>query len=197
VSSKANHTTSSANPRKTRAKTNGVSSTARNGESQLPSLGVSIDKDFCAWLLEQGRAMREHRLESLDWENIAEELEGMARSQKHALTSHLRVMLAHLLKWAYQARGRERHLRSWQTSIVNSRIEIRDALEDSPSLGNEGTLGQLVEKAYSNARRLAAAEMGLSDREMDRLFPAECPWTVEQFMAEGFLPEPQSAATSR
>jgi hypothetical protein len=193
VSSKAHQP----QPRGNVTKANGASATSRNGEASSTKPAVSIEADFYAWLRTQAQAIREHRLEAIDWENVAEELDGMAGSQKHALTSHLRVMLAHLLKWAFQARGRERHLRSWRTSIVNSRIEIRDALEESPSLGNEASLGQSIAKAYTNARRLAAAEMGLSDREMNRLFPAECPWTFAQFMAEGFLPEQQSAAASR
>jgi hypothetical protein len=197
VSSKANRTTSSANPQKTGTKTNGVSSTARNGKSRVLGLSVSIDKDFYAWLLEQGGAMREHRLESLDWENIAEELEGMARKEKHALTSYLRVMMIHLLKWAYQSTRRDRYLSSWRASILNSRQEIQDALEDSPSLGSEQNLTAFMQKAYRRARELAAAEMRLSDREMNRTFPAECPWTFDQFMAEGFLPEQQSASASR
>jgi hypothetical protein len=196
VSSKANHTTSSAKPRKTGTKTNGVTSTARNGESHLSSLGVSIDKDFHAWLLEQGQAVREHRLEALDWENIAEELEGMARKEKHALTSHLRVMMIHLLKWTYQSTRRDRYLSSWRASILNSRQEIQDALEDSPSLGSKQNLTAFMQKAYRRARELAAAEMGLSDREMNRMFPAECPWTFEEFMTEGFLPRQREAARS-
>jgi hypothetical protein len=39
--------------------------------------------------------------------------------------------------------------------------------------------------------------MGLSDRERNRLFPKECPWTFAQFMTDGFLPEQQSAIASR
>ena len=187
VSSKAHQATTRANPRKREAKANGASS--RNGEPQTSHLGVSIDKDFYAWLLEQGQAVREHRLDAIDWENLAEEIEGMARSEKRALTSHLRVMLIHLLKWAYQTERRERYVSSWQASILNSRAEIEDALEESPSLGSEQNLTAFMQKAYRRARETAAAEMRLSPREGDRLFPVECPWTFEQFMTDGFLPE--------
>ncbi len=179
-------------------KKRGAPSPSRNGESVDHRVAaISIEKDAYAWLVEQAKAIRERRLDVLDWENIAEELEGMARSEKHALTSHLRVMLTHLLKWAYQAKERELHLSSWRASIVNSRLEIRDSLEESPSLGNQEPFNRLFEKAYRDARSVAGAEMGMSNREMNRMFPAQCPWVLEQFLVEEFLPEQQSAATKR
>jgi hypothetical protein len=181
------------NPKKRR-----VPVSSRNGAgSNSAGPTISIEKDFYAWLLEQAKAIRDRRLDGLDWENIAEELEGMAASQKRAVISHLRVMLTHLLKWAYQTKERELHLSSWRVSIVNSRLEIEDSLEESPSLGTERNMLAFMQKAYHRARDLAAAEMGITDREMNRMFPAECPWTFEQFMAEGFLPEPQSAIATR
>ncbi len=158
---------------------------------------VRIDQDFHAWLVAQAQAIRERRLDMLDWENIAEELDGMARNEKHALTSFLRILLAHLLKWAYQTQERELHLSSWRSSILAARDEIEDVLETSPSLGAKHNLDASIEKAYRRARKFAAAEMGISDREMNRMFPTQCPWTFEQFMADGFLPEKQSAAASR
>ena len=177
-------------------KKRGAPAAPSNGGSS-GSVAVAIDTDFYAWLVAQVHAIREHRLEAIDWENVAEELDGMSRSLTLALTSHLRVMMTHLLKWTYQADERELHLRSWRTSIVNARREIHDALEESPSLGNDETFRRLFERAYHGARPVAAAELGLSDREMNRIFRAECPWTFAQFMTEGFLPEQQSSPTAR
>jgi hypothetical protein len=197
VTSKAKHGETNA-ARSTNGKKRGVPPPPRNGKSaQSAGPSISIEKDFYAWLLDQSHAIRERRLEWLDLENIAEELEGMARKERHALTSHLRVMMIHLLKWAYQSSRRDRYLSSWRASILDSRQEIQDALEDSPSLGNEQNLTGFMQKAYRRARVLAAAEMGLSDRERDRLFPKECPWTFAQFMADGFPPEQQSVTASR
>jgi hypothetical protein len=184
--------------RATSAKKRGLLPPSRNGESSHSASGtISIEKDFHAWLVAQAQAIRDRRLDALDWENIAEELEGMARKEKHSLTSFLRVKLTHLLKWSYQNKERDLHLSSWRTSIINSRQEIEDALEDSPSLGSDINLSAFLQKAYSHARELAASEMGLSDREMNRLFPKECPWTFAQLMTVGFLPEQQSATASR
>jgi hypothetical protein len=195
VSSKTKQKTHSGT-RTLNGKKRGTPAASSNGASSGLD-AVAIDTDFYAWLVAQVQAIREHRLDAIDWENVAEELDGMSRSLKLALTSHLRVMMTHLLKWTHQANEREPHLRGWRTSIVNARREIQDSLEESPSLGNEETFRRLFERAYHGARPVAAAEMGLSDREMNRMFPEHCPWTFEQFMADGFLPEQQSAPTSR
>ena len=40
----------------------------------------SIDDDFNAWLLDQAAALRGLQPDSLDWQNLAEELEAMART---------------------------------------------------------------------------------------------------------------------
>ena len=60
------------------------------------------DEDFFAWAKQQAEALRAaSRAGSnlkLDWENLAEEIESLGRSQRHELRSRLGVVLAHLLK---------------------------------------------------------------------------------------------------
>ena len=67
------------------------------------TLAVHKDDDFHAWLLHQAQTLRRiaDKVPSLDCEEIAEELEGMARSDEHALESFLERLLKHLLKWRY------------------------------------------------------------------------------------------------
>jgi hypothetical protein len=156
-----------------KSRTKPVASTAtQNGDNtNFAATTVRIDQDLHAWLLAQAQALRERRLDDLDWEDIAEELEGMAAKDRRALTSFLQVLLTHLLKWAYQTKERELHLSSWRRSILNARQEIEDSLEESPSLGAETNLDQFLSKAYRRARKLAAVDMGLSDREMNQIFP--------------------------
>jgi len=51
------------------------------------TLAVHKDDDFHAWLLHQAQTLRRiaDKVTSLDCADIAEELEGMARSDEHAL----------------------------------------------------------------------------------------------------------------
>jgi hypothetical protein len=43
---------------------------------------------------------------SLDWDHIAEEIDGLAGSQRRELYSRIEVLLMHLLKWQVQTEHR-------------------------------------------------------------------------------------------
>ncbi|MGA7761996.1 MAG: DUF29 domain-containing protein [Candidatus Binataceae bacterium] len=142
-----------------------------------------VERDYYDWLRQQSRALREHRPAFLDWQNLAEELEAMARSEERSLGSQLERVLVHLLKWAYQPQERSG---SWEASIDNARDAIEECLEGSPSLA--GKFAGLAERAYRRARRTAGAEMGLDKRQWNRLLPETCPWAVERIRDAKFRP---------
>ena len=137
------------------------------------------ETDFYQWLGDQARALRARAGEALDWDNLAEEIEDMARSQHRALVSHLRVLFIHLIKWRMQPEHRSR---SWRGAINEARDQIADLLEQSPSLKHK--LDEAVLGAYARARRIAADEMQLLS--VDQIV-AECPWTFDQAMDADFL----------
>ena len=138
------------------------------------------DTDFYAWTQAQAAALRAQESKALDWCHLAEEIESLGNEQRHAVRSHLRVLLWHLLKWAYQPEHRGP---SWLTSIGNARAEIADRLEDQPRLGL--LVPALLASAYPRARRLAAGETGLPLAT----FPEACPWPLAQVLDEDFWPE--------
>jgi hypothetical protein len=78
-----------------------------------------------------------------------------------------------MLKVKYQA---ELQSNSWRLSIKNSRLKIKNRLEESPSL--KKYLNEIVEKAYQHARLDAAEETGLDEN----VFPLRCPWSVEEIL---------------
>jgi hypothetical protein len=141
------------------------------------------DTDFYGWTQAQAAALRAKDWAALDLDHVAEEIEALGNEQRHAVRSHLRVLLWHLLKWAYQPDHRSR---SWLISIANARAEIADRLEDYPSLRPH--VPALLAAAYPRARRLAAAEMGLPLAT----FPETCPWPLAQVLDEDFWPEDRS-----
>ncbi|HEX3883830.1 MAG TPA: DUF29 domain-containing protein [Stellaceae bacterium] len=144
---------------------------------------AAYDDDFFAWTQDQARLLREGNLSLVDAENVAEEIESMGRSDRRQLESRFIVLLMHLLKWQVQT---EFQSRSWSSTIRTQRHEIEVLLEDSPSLRH--VVDQPREALYLRARRNAADETGISERN----FPAECPFTPAQILAEDFLPEDQS-----
>lgn len=60
------------------------------------------DTDLHAWSQRQAELLRRRAANELDWDNIAEEIEGVGASEKHQIKSRLEVLCHHLLKWRYQ-----------------------------------------------------------------------------------------------
>jgi hypothetical protein len=138
------------------------------------------DTDFYAWTQAQVDALRAKDWAALDLPHVIEEIADLGNEQRHAVESHLRILLAHLLKWRYQP---QRRRRSWQTSILNARTEITRRLERNSSL--QHAWPEMLAWAYPKARQLAASETGLPRAT----FPEACPWTIAQLQDEDFLPE--------
>lgn len=145
------------------------------------------DADFHEWASQQAAALRARNFEALDFENLAEEVEGLARSDWRELNSRLMRVLVHLLKCQFQA---SRRSRSWEATLLVQRTEIATVLKGSPSL--RAQLPQLVDGAYASARRVAAKEMRL-EQGAER-FPQECPWTIEQVLDLDFYPPSSKSA---
>ena len=143
-------------------------------------LDPSYDGDFFAWTQEQGRRLRETRPNRIDWE-IAEEIDCLGRSEKRSIEGNLPVVLLHLLKWQYQAGGRNN---SWRKSIVEHRKRIRREITDSPSLRHYPS--EVLAEEYEIARLGASGETGLPET----VLPEVCPYTVEQVQDADFWPDP-------
>ena len=67
-----------------------------------PANAPAYEDDFVAWLEDQAQRARRGEIDALDLENIAEELEGMARSDRREIRNRLTVLLVHLLKCLVQ-----------------------------------------------------------------------------------------------
>jgi uncharacterized protein DUF29 len=138
------------------------------------------DEDLYTWTQAQANYLRASVWAAVDVAHVAEEIEALGNEQRHAVESHLRILLAHLLKWRYQPRRRRR---GWQTSILNARAEITRRLERSPSLLYGWA--EMLAWAYPKARQLAATETGLPRAT----FPETCEWEQAQILDEEFWPE--------
>lgn len=138
-------------------------------------MNATYEKDFYAWLLKSAQLLRQGKFSELDVEQVAEELEGMARSDKRQLLNRFAVLLAHLLKWQYQP---EKRSKSWERTIREQRKRISLLLEESPSLKSE--IDQKLSDAYEIAVLSAANETGLDD---DR-FPESCEYSLEEVLDE-------------
>jgi len=137
-------------------------------------------EDFHAWALQNAQLLREGRLDDIDIDNIAEELEDMGGSKERELESRLGVLLAHLLKWVYQP---ERRGNSWQATIEEQRRRIERLLRKNPSLKSK--LAECFCDAYGDARLIAVRETGFNKNS----FPSDCPFTLAQTLDDAYWPD--------
>ena len=138
------------------------------------------ETDFYAWLMEQSGRLRMLRVPGIDSENLAEEIESLARGDKRELRSRLEVLLMHLLKWEYQPDLRGA---SWRSTIGEQRHAIELVLDDSPSLRQ--AVADTIVKSYPAAVRRAGLETCLPTEA----FPATCEWTAVDILDDDFLPD--------
>jgi hypothetical protein len=136
------------------------------------------ETDFYAWTNEQVQLLKTGQLNQIDWQNIAEEIEDMGRSEKRQLESRLEILIMHLLKWQFQPNLRSR---SWQLTIKEQRLRLEKILQKNPSL--QPNLTEAIEDVYPLATLSAERETGLS------LFPETCPYTLTEILSPEFLPE--------
>jgi hypothetical protein len=141
------------------------------------------DRDFFAWSQEQGRLLKARSAAGLDWNNLAEEIEGLGRSDRREIRSRMGIILQHLLKWQFQPAARSG---SWAASLLEQRSRLEELLEESPSL--KSYPAEIIDKEYPLARQSAAGDTALPIET----FPSECPYSVQEVLDPSFLPDAKS-----
>ena len=163
-------------------------------------------KDSYAWALAQAAAMRRGDFGAVDWGNVIEEIEDLARSDARRLRSHYARTIQHLLKLQYRHPGESEPVAGWKNSIQQARTEIDKILNDSQSL--KATRHDLLAKAWLYGRKdainafVAHATQNIKTetifdrkqkelrREWNRLLPANIPYTLNQLETIGWFPTP-------
>jgi len=146
------------------------------------------DTDFYAWTQEQANKLRQLLVSrsnlDLDLENIAEEIESMAGSDRRELLVRLELILVHLLKLAYCFYAEPRQ--QWVNSIQAQRNSIGRLLKQSPSLRR--LMPAMLIEAYESALEKARTET--IDLTMEEP-PVYCPFELaSQVLDRAYIPEP-------
>ncbi|QWK20625.1 MAG: DUF29 domain-containing protein [Hydrogenobacter thermophilus] len=148
------------------------------------------DEDFPLWAEINLELLKEKAYDLVDWENLLEEIEDMAKSDLKACISYLAVILEHLYKWDNfkDLAGEEHTGRKWIKSINGARREIDAKFKQYPSLRNK--LPQELEKAWIEARKELYNWLEDNDYEPDDFYiPEECPYTYEEAMSRDLKKE--------
>lgn len=145
------------------------------------AVASQYERDFYTWTQEQAAALRRRDAAALDWDNLAEEIDALGRSERHAVDSHFRTLIEHLLKLAHSPAV---YLRGdWMATVAR----VRDQLQDCLTATLVRTARDNLAGNYLRARRVAAlalAQDGLTAADL----PAECPWTLDQLLDPDFWP---------
>jgi hypothetical protein len=140
--------------------------------------------DVAAWAEQQAgllrrRASGELRNDAgLDWDNLAEEIEGVAASQKREIRHRLKRICQHLLKWRHSNRQPPK---SWRLTLDEQREQLEDLFKDSPSLRRFAH--DALPEAFVTGRRAAEREAGPLKLPDD-----VCTWSLDEVLAIDFFP---------
>jgi len=145
----------------------------------------NYDADLVLWAEDQARALRQAgraRINlPIDWENVAEEIESLGKSQGRELASRIGIVLVHLMK--LQASPSSEPRAGWRETIIEQRSEIERLIEDSPSL-RQAVDGIIAKGIRSAAYQAATA---IKDRgETPRIDLSTVGYAAEQVLGDWF-----------
>ncbi len=143
----------------------------------------NYDTDVMAWAFEQAGLIRLGRLDCVDLEHVAEEIENMGNEQKVALQSLLRQIVVHLLKLQYSRADAPRL--GWIEEVIEFRDQAQTRIEDVPSLKHH--INELFPKACAQALRATRKAMEMYGESVT--LPQECPYSLEQVLDPDFFPQ--------
>ncbi len=158
--------------------------------------GASLyDKDLWSWAREQSRALREGDLASVDWENLIEEIDDMAKRDEGSWLSFCRNTISHLLKIEHMPD--DPSIGHSKGEIEDWRQQMLDKLDECP--GMQSRLDEMLTQAWSKGRndgirilaRLEARQSSLPlatlRRNWNRAIPAECPYAANEIVGYDIL----------
>ena len=140
-----------------------------SGQSHVAGAATAMDNNFGE--------------EAIDWDNVAEEIASVGRSERSRLASYISTVLEHLMR--LQASPATEPRRGWRATVGRARIGIAKVLAENPSLAP--TVPAVVAAEMPTARELAA--LGLEEYgETPSVSLEQLSYTPEQVTGR-WLPE--------
>jgi hypothetical protein len=150
-------------------------------------MGHLYDQDLVLWSQEQAQAIREEGQRGsnarIDWENVAEEIESLGKSDRRAVGSHVAVILEHLIK--LQASPAKDPVAGWVDTILRARDEAEQLLAESPSLRRE--VAEMISRRLPKVRELVGKSLR-NHGEQPRIELERATYTEDQILGD-WLPD--------
>ncbi|MGA9380230.1 MAG: DUF29 domain-containing protein [Phormidium sp.] len=143
-------------------------------------LKTLYETDEFEWLQLTIQLLKNRQLESLDLENLIEELEELSRRDKSAVSSLLKQIIIHLLLLEYWTNERELNANHWRSEIYG----FRDQLDEILTKTLRNYLEENLDSIYKRALGLVHQKTGNTVK-----FPLECPYSFEKLLDLNWFPD--------
>ncbi|MBD2410655.1 hypothetical protein FACHB389_16980 [Nostoc calcicola FACHB-389] len=141
-------------------------------------LKTLYESDYLQWLEETIKCLKNRQLADVDYENLIEELENLAKNEKRRVRSLLEQIIRHLLLYQYWDLEKPRNANHWAAEIISFRNQLNEDL--SANLRNH--LEEDFSIIYGNALDYVKAKTKLTN------LPELCPYTLEKIFDKNWLP---------
>ncbi|MEH1926105.1 DUF29 domain-containing protein [Nostoc sp.] len=134
--------------------------------------------NYLQWLEQTIKCLKNRQLADIDYENLIEELEDLAKNEKRRVKSLLEQIIRHLLLYQYWDLEKPRNANHWAAEIISFRNQINEDLSANFRKHLEDNFSII----YSNALDYVKAKTQLTN------LPELCPYTLEQILDKSWLP---------
>ena len=112
----------------------------QDAQTLKATAAVAYDADFFLWAQQQAELLRrmgdgERVGDQVDWSNVSEEIDALAKNQQRELNSRIGRIIEHLTKLQLSPSQNPRD--GWRTTIRQQRDELEQLFEVAPSLRAE------------------------------------------------------------
>ncbi|HKM72841.1 MAG TPA: DUF29 domain-containing protein [Stellaceae bacterium] len=147
--------------------------------------GPRWEDDFYAWTQHQAEVLRSMPVSDnrFDREHVVEEIEDLGKSERDAVRSRIRRIIAHFLKLAHSVAEQPRF--DWMETIDDARETLSDKLSARLRRDAEANL----ENLYAEGRKRAAVGLRRhGEPEAAEQLPSTCPWSLDEISREDWYP---------
>ncbi|NCS78932.1 MAG: DUF29 domain-containing protein [Microcystis aeruginosa K13-07] len=129
----------------------------------IPDLKTLYEIDDSLWLEETIELLKARRFDTLDLENLIEELEDLGSEKKFRVASFLQQIIRHALLLQFWTKEREYNQSHWESELVNFQDQ----------------LNTYYQKAIRYVRKKTNNQVN---------FPNTCPYSLEELLDPNWLP---------